>query len=385
MSTLLVAHPSAELYGSDRQLAETVAGAVERGWDVVVVLPSTGALVAVLEEAGAQVRVLPTPVLRHAVLSPRGAVGLALALPGFVRRAIGVIREVQPDEVLVNTVTIPWWLAVARSQGRSTVCHVHEAEDAVPRWVRFGLALPLLLADRVVANSQSSQDVLVRAMRPLRRRARVVYNGVPAPERVTPPRRRRAEDPLEVVLVGRLSPRKGTDVALEAVSLLRARGTDARLRLCGSVFEGYEWFEDELRTRAAEPDLAGAVEFCGYVEDPAAVVAAADAVLVPSRMEPFGNTAVEALLAERPLVASRVQGLAEIVEDHVTGLLVEPGDAALLAQGLQVLAQDPDAAARMASRGRHDAERRFSLDRYREEMAEVLAGSAAAQRHRGAA
>ena len=57
-------------------------------------------------------------------------------------------------------------------------------------------------------------------------------------------------------MVGRLSPRKGVDVALDAVGLLRRSGVDASLSVCGSVFPGYEWYEGELRERAAQPDLA---------------------------------------------------------------------------------------------------------------------------------
>ena len=64
-------------------------------------------------------------------------------------------------------------------------------------------------------------------------------------------------------------------------------------------------------------------------------------MLVPSRVEPLGNTAVEAMLAQRPLVASRVQGLAEIVEDGRTRLLVPPGDPAALADATARFLEDP--------------------------------------------
>ena len=97
--------------------------------------------------------------------------------------------------------------------------------------------------------------------------------------------------------------------------------------MAGSVFPGYEWYEAELRERAGRADLEGHVELLGYVHPTWPVLEEADVVMVPSRVEPFGNTAVEAMHAARPLVASRVQGLAEVVTDSVTGLLVPADDA----------------------------------------------------------
>lgn len=273
---------------------------------------------------------------------------------------------------------------MARMCGRRTVCHVHEAEGEVSRPVRVGLALPLLWADAIVANSESSASVLSSALPILGKRMTVVYNGIAEPDSVEAPRGRAAGEPFNLVLVGRWSPRKGTDVALEALARLRQSGIDARLRLCGSVFAGYEWFEDELRARAALPDLAGAVDFCGYVPEPAHEVASADAVVVPSRVEPFGNTAVEALLAQRPLVASRVQGLAEIVTDRVTGLLAEPGNPVSLANQLALIEANPVRAAAMAARGQRQAQERFSRSRYRARILEVVDRSAAAESHSAA-
>ena len=102
------------------------------------------------------------------------------------------------------------------------------------------------------------------------------------------------------------------------------------------------------------------------------VLEAADAVVVPSRAEPFGNTAVEAMHAARPLVASRVQGLAEVVTDAITGLLVPADDAAALAEALGALAADPALAARLAEQGAREAAERFSVAGYRATMARIM-------------
>ena len=370
---VLVAHPSPDLYGSDWQLVETIHGLIETGHEVLVALPLDGPLDEVLREAGARVAVMPFTVLRKALLSPRGLAKLSVQAAPEIARLRAVIRASRAEVVLTNTVTIPWWPVAASAAGVPVLAHVHEAEDTQRRIIRAGLNAPLLAASRIVANSGAARDALLEVQPHLTSRTEVVHNGVAGPDHpLEALRRRRPGDPFQIAMVGRLSPRKGVDVALDAVGLLRRSGVDASLSVCGSVFPGYEWYEEELRERAAQPDLDGHVELLGYVRPTWPVLEAADAVVVPSRAEPFGNTAVEAMHAARPLVASRVQGLAEVVTDEVTGLLVPADDAEALAEALGSLATDPDLATRLAEQGEREAAERFSVVGYRATMARIV-------------
>lgn len=373
--TILVAHPSPDLYGSDRQLLETIRALIDAGHRVNTALPASGPLVPELEALGARVAVVPFTVLRKSLLSPRSLAGLAARAVGEIARLRSLIRADGADLLLVNTVTLPWWAPAGRAAGVPVLAHVHEAEDTQNLLVRAGLNAPLLAASRVVVNSRAARDTLVRAQPLLERRTRVVHNGVPGPQtEPTPLRERTPHATFRVAMVGRLSPRKGVDVALDALGHLRADGLNASLSVCGTVFPGYEWYEAELRERAERPDLAGHVELLGYVHPTWPVLDEADAVVVPSRVEPFGNTAVEAMHAARPLVASRVQGLAEVITDGVTGLLVEPGSPRTLADALLSLAADPPRAHSLARAGRQEAAERFGVERYRAAMAEVVDG-----------
>lgn len=362
----VIAHPSSELYGSDRQLLETVSALVGAGWAVDTYLPVDGPLARELHDRGSVVRIGQFPVLRKSALRPLPFAQLTVAMVRSTLRARRLLRRDRPTLVLVNTVTVPSWLAAARLAGVPTVCHVHEAEDGQSTVVRTLLVAPLLLAQTVVANSQAAADVVARGVPRLRRRTVVVHNGVPSPTSPLRPLRERAPGaPVELALVGRLSPRKGIDVALEATAELVARGYDVHLSVCGTPFTGYEWFEAELTERAARPDLAGRVDLLGYVHPTWAILDRADIALVPSRVEPFGNTAVEAMLAGRPLVASRTQGLREVVRDGQTGVLVEPGDPHALSLAIEGLINDPERARTLARGGFDDASQRFSSSTYR--------------------
>jgi glycosyltransferase involved in cell wall biosynthesis len=362
-------HPSAELYGSDRVALESVHALVADGWAVHASLTAHGPLAGLLRDAGAEVSVDPAPVLRKALLSPAGLVRFALELARCTPGMLRLLRRTRPDLVYVSTVTSPWWPVLARLTRRRVVAHLHEAEADVPKVVRVGLAAPLLLAHRVIANSEASRRIVVADLPVLGRRTEVVYNGVPGPPEPPAPPREKPEPPVRLVLAGRVSPRKGTDVAVTALARLRERGVAAELDLVGGIFPGYEWFQAEVEAIARREGVAAQVRWRGVLPEVWGALAEADVVLVPSRVEPFGNAAVEAMLAERPVVAGRTQGLVEIVRPGDNGSLAEPGDAASLADAVQeVLATWPDAVAR-AARARAEAEARYSPERYRADLA----------------
>jgi len=231
--------------------------------------------------------------------------------------------------------TIPLWVALGRLTGRPVVCHVHEGERSAPALLRRLLAAPLLLAAHVVVNSRFSLDVLAGSFPSLRGKATVVYNGIAGP-REPVAARDQIHGTARLLYIGRLSPRKGPAVALEALSILVGRGVDVRLDLVGSVFPGYEWFADELTDLVAtDPALRHRVTFHGFVPDVWPQIALTDIVVVPSQFdEPFGNTAVEAVLAARPTVVSATSGLLEAAAGYESVLRVEPRRADALADAV---------------------------------------------------
>jgi glycosyltransferase involved in cell wall biosynthesis len=224
----------------------------------------------------------------------------------------------------------------------------------------------------VVANSRFTRDVLLGLVPGLADRLTVLANPVTGPAAPEPPRDR-LDGPVRLLFVGRLSPRKGPDVAIAALRELRARGVDARLTLVGSVFPGYEWFEEQLRDAAA--DLDGHVEFAGFRSDVAPALAGADVVLVPSVLdESFGNTAVEAVLAGRPTVVSGLRGLREAVDGYAAAQVVEPARPELWADAVQRVTGDWASFRTAAVRDARTARDRHAPARYRRGLAQLLLG-----------
>jgi glycosyltransferase involved in cell wall biosynthesis len=231
--------------------------------------------------------------------------------------------------------------------------------DYAPRgglWTRY---LYNHAVDRVIAISEGVRRALLGAgVDPAR--IRVVPSGVDPARFVASSAARdalRAEwgitaTDVVVMVVGVLERRKGHATLLDAAARI---GTALPLRL---VFCGAGSIETTLRTAAAARGLD--VRFLGFRDDVAPCLAAADVAVLPSLHEGLGVAALEAMAAGRPVVASRVGGLAEVVVEGETGRLDAPGDAAGLAEAVAALARAPGERARMGAAGRARVQARYS-------------------------
>ncbi len=212
----------------------------------------------------------------------------------------------------------------------------------------------LAQAGAVTAVSAAVADSLVSDYGVPRGRIRLVPNGAEVPDEATePPAARRVRDELGAgllrplwVCAGRLEEQKGQDVLLDALAEVRREGLEFVAVLAG---EGSK--RAALEARAKELGLGTRVRFPGQVENLGPLLAAADAVALPSRWEGLPLVLLEAMVRARPVVATPVGGIPEVVEDGVHGRLVPVGDAAALAGALADFHRRPDEAARMGHRG----------------------------------
>ncbi len=167
-------------------------------------------------------------------------------------------------------------------------------------------------------------------------------------------------------MVGRAVPQKGIDVLLEAFPRVLAAHPAARL-----VVVGDGPLRPALERHARRLGLERVVVFTGWVDHAASLMSACDVVAIPSRWEGFGMVALEAMAAGRPIVASRVDALEEVVVDGVTGSLVPAGDPDALADAVSNLLADPVRAAELGRAGRRRLKEEYSVARMVERTAAV--------------
>jgi glycosyltransferase involved in cell wall biosynthesis len=197
---------------------------------------------------------------------------------------------------------------------------------------------------------------------------RVVRCGVDVTA-FAPPAGGRAEAPFEVLTVGRVDPIKGQPLLLEALAELRRRGLDARLTFVGDG-DGLA----ELQALAARLGVEDRAGFPGAVgqDEIRAYYRRASAFALPSFAEGLPVVLVEAMACGLPVVASRITGIPELVEEGVAGLLVTPGRAGELADALAALAADPERRAAMGRAGRAKIESEFDIERTTGELLDVF-------------
>ena len=169
--------------------------------------------------------------------------------------------------------------------------------------------------------------------------------------------------------VGRLTKDKGISELVDAYLELRRRIPELRLLLVGEMEEG-----DPLpaATRRCLESEQGVLR-TGFVEDPADYYHVMDVFAFPTYREGFGNVALEANAAGKPVVAFRATGAADAVVDGVTGMLVPVGDSGALARALEVVLKDRRLAAEMGSAGRERVLREFRPEMVWDAMAEEYA------------
>jgi len=182
-----------------------------------------------------------------------------------------------------------------------------------------------------------------------------------------------AEDAVCILVLASLDQRKGLDVLLAAA----ARQEEKRTAIFWIAGDGPE--RGALERRASELKLDAQIHFLGRREDRADLLAACDVLVLPSRREGLDVAALEAMACGRPVVASRVGGLAESVVDGVTGLLVPPEDETALARALDRLVSDAELRVRLGEAGPGRIAEAYGADRmtlaYEQLYTEVLAES----------
>lgn len=225
-----------------------------------------------------------------------------------------------------------------------------------------GRRLPGPEADLVIATSRA-----VAAQAP-GARARVIYPGVRIPSEPSTRALGARPDTVVVGAAGRLVPIKGLIDLIDAMGRLNTAGPALRLEIAGSGPE-----QPMLERQARRLGIENRVAFLGWRENLGSTLSGWDIFVQPSLDEGFGIAALEAMAAGLPVVASRVGGLCELVDDGRTGLLVPPGDPAVLAQCLAGLARDPERRRALGAAGRQRARERFSVDQMVSEITDVYA------------
>lgn len=215
-----------------------------------------------------------------------------------------------------------------------------------------------------VSNATASRLVAVRA---IHQAVAVIYNGIPE----SPPSRADKSSTFRVLHVGYFDWNKNQRLLIEALAVLRRYGLDdVEVRFVGE--DAGEGYMTRCQALAEELGVARRVRFSGFVDAMEVCYAQADVFVLCSHREGLPVSILEAMRAGKPVVATRVGGIAEQIEDGVCGFLVPVGDSEALAVKLGQLKQDPDLRARLGRAARMRYESTFTTSRMIAEYSKML-------------
>lgn len=233
------------------------------------------------------------------------------------------------------------------------------------RWLyAFLLRLTLPLVRRIICVSEANRCDLIEECQAASAKAHTVYNGVDPSAFPSQPDRQKVRQELGIrqgpvlVMIARLTEAKGHCYLLQAFPDLLKTWP----QIC-CVFVGEGELHDALHRMAIDLGVERACRFVGVREDITDILAAADVVVLPSLSEGFPFVLLEALAMGCPVVASRVNGVPELIEDHKTGLLVPARDPQALVAAIREVLNDPIAASKMGAEGRAVVQERFTVGR----------------------
>ena len=285
-------------------------------------------------------------------------------LRGFREHGIHVLHSHNKSALLYGQ--IPGWLTRVPVRVHTQHGTGRSSFEGLSWWGRYALSC----ADTVVAVSSEMGELYRRVHRLKPSNVQVISNGVAVSE-FSPHTARRNNGRVKVIFVGRLVPEKNLSKLLAAIAILRRSAPNFSLQIVGDGPEG-----PRLKSEATTLGVSDITEFMGARDDIPELLRQADIFVLPSIKEAMPVTILEAMACDLPIVASRVGGIPDVVQESVTGVLVDPNDENEIANALGPLVVAGELRRGLGSAGRRRVETRYGIEtcasRYNELYREIL-------------
>lgn len=340
--------------GAERALILTLRSLDRTRFEPSVIAGTDGEFAQQVRALGVRCHVLPLVQLDR---------GRPLSTVTATLRVIAMAYRLRPSIIHANDMPSyqPGGVA-ARALGIPAVTHLRfpDTGDAY-RW--FFRPLPSVA---IFISKSFQAQALSDAPDVFRGRETVLYDAVEVPELWSPDESREQRLALSlptgvpiVALTGQISEVKGIWDFVAAADVLRA--TNAHFAVLGDDLRTKGVLRRQMEERVQTLGLRDRFTFLGFRSDAPRLIQAFDLVVVPSHVEPFGLASLEAMAAGRPVVASRVGGIPEVVVDGETGMLVPVADPQRLAEGIGRMLRDEDLQRQMGQAGRRRASEVFGM------------------------
>ena len=362
--------------GSQKSLLDIMTEMKNRGNEVILAMPGTGLLTSEAKNRG----VITTKYFLPTILFTRISFGkrryfniFAAVYDVFILFLSSLslyilIRNKKPDIVHANQMLISIAAGFACKLGKvPCVWHIREnPADHIPGFIlkTYGV-FGFLFADRVMVNSQYTANIFRKTA--LYKKIVVIPIGIENNSNHVVNKSLNSKDRYQksnkvISIFGRIIPMKGHDILIKSLKILKEKQAKFELQIVAHINKNDRYYL-YLLSLIKELNLKSKVQFCDFISDINPILNTSDIIVTSSiESETFGRTIIEAMAAGKPIVATRVGAHPELIEDGITGFLVEPNNPKQLSEKLKTLLDDKYLSEKMGQNGRVRYEKYYTLE-----------------------
>lgn len=352
---VLCVHQGAELYGSDRSFALSLKTLREKHPEYIltVIIPKKGELIPLLEPYVNKIIIQDVGAIQRSDFNHPFLTLKKLCVSSY--RAWRVMKSY--DVIYMNTIVVFAFMLASVFSRKAIIQHVREVPGK-----KEALILSALLrfsGSHLIFNSNYTKNAYTFLNM---NKTNVVLNGV---EELGVEKTLTSRNHFNILLLGRIHANKGQLLAIEAIKLLVDNYPMVRVRIVGDPVDGQSWQLDNVLNAIKNNQLENIVEHIPFQSDPKDHFLWSTISIVPSILpESFGRVAIESMSAGRPVIASELGGLAEIIKDDFGGYLFKVGDKRDLASKISLLIDSDEVLDEKSAEAKICFEKRFSENVY---------------------
>lgn len=377
MKNILFIHQSSELYGSDKTLLLFLTHIDRKLFNPTVILPCNGPLCSELEKIDIKVVIAPVLKLYRNMFSFKNIFLFYKDYKKSIKLIDTLHKQTKFHIIYSNTLAVMLGMIYARKRKIKHIWHVHEIivhpkliADIFPKLLnRF--------ADVIICNSNATKNNLIQRIPDLASKIKVIHNGIEI-KAVTNFIQTKEDfgfssSDIVITLIGRISRLKGHKWLINTFLNHLSNIENIKILFVGSPVKGQEYYLEEIESSISKNALVERVKILPFISDLSPIWQITDIAVIPStEAESFGLVAAEAMLAEKPVVASNHGGLTEIVVHDKTGFLIEPSNEIELSNALFKLISNNDLRVKFGKNGKSRILDEFTVEKYVSKITEIL-------------
>ena len=329
---VLLLHSSNDMYGASRIVLQVIDILIKAQYEVYVILPYKGVLNKIIIDKGAFCSVYNLGVFRKKYMNLKGLCNRFIKIKKAKNYIANYIDKHHIDLLYTSTSVIISGGLAAKKSGIPSISHIHEIPTANKPYEIFSGLFVRYFSKKVIVVSNS----VAKHWQPYLKKHQLlkVYNGIIFP--VTKSlynKRKTIEQNITLTSIARLIPYKGHKYFIEVAKELLKLNKQYHFLIVGDTFPGYEAYEEELKTLVSENGLHQKIHFLGYRTDVDDILVKTDLFFHPSiAPDPLPTVLFEAIKLKVPVVATKLGGAVEILDNGNCGLLVPYNNAKKVAE-----------------------------------------------------